>query len=305
MRISRVTPNYQFQNNKNMRNNNAAPSFKGTVPQPVVKGLSKFYDSVAANGGFKKFIKNFSLSDNTFTHLLVAESCFLSGFYMINTLRNDKISKEQKPQMLINDALTLGVSTAGAYLVEDKITNVVMKGAEKHFEKNKSYYMDLGKKVMASAESTPKGELLSKVGEVVSKSGDELSKGIDDVAAMIGKHAKNLIAEEGKFKAFQIGNDKLASVQNSVKDAVRNNAGNADKAKEAVAGLVDDIYNSSAARAEADKILPGINKLKVLVIFGIIYRYIGPVVITPIANKISSKFFDKKADKTEKPQEKK
>lgn len=305
MRISSVTPNYQLSNNKNMRNNNAAPSFKGSVSQPVVNGLSKFYDTVASNKGFQKFISGFSHSDKTFTHILVAESCFLSFFYMFNTWKNKNIKKEQKPQMLINDALTLGVSTAGAYLIEDKITNVVMKGAEKHFENNKSYYMDLGKKALASAESTPKGELLNKVGEVVNKAGDELTQGLDDVVSMIGKHAKNLVAEEGKFKAFQIGKDQLSSVQDIVKETIKNNAGNADKAKEAVSGIVDDIYNSSAARAEADKILPGINKLKVLVIFGIIYRYLGPVVITPIANKISSKFFDKKDDKAEKTQEKK
>lgn len=302
MKINSISPNYNIRNNSTANNQNGkyTQSFGALTPKPVVDGLSGFYTKVASTGGFQKFAKAFSKSNNTFTHLLVAESCFLSGFYMINTLRNKKIKKEQKPQMLINDALTLGVSTAGAYLAEDKITNVVMKGAEKYISNHGDFYTNLGKKTMAAAQSTPKADLLNKVAEVAGKAGEELTKGIDDVASLMGNHLKGIVAEEGKFKAFAISSDKLASVQSAVKDAVKNNAGNIDKAKEAVSRLVDDVYNSSAARAEVDKILPGINKLKVLVIFGIIYRYLGPVVITPIANKISSKLFDKKEDKEQK-----
>lgn len=304
MKINSINSQYQYNNkiagNKNQAN--AAPSFKGSVPQPVVNGLSNFYEGVAKTKPFQKFIKGFSNSNKTFTHLLVAESCILSGFYMINTLRNKKIKKEQKPQMLINDTLTLGVSTAGAYLVEDKITNVVAKASEKYFANHKDFYTELGKKAQdAAKQSSSKNVLLEKVGEVAGKTGEELTKGLDDVAAMVGSHLKGIVGESGKkLKTFQIEPEKLQAVQTSVKDAVSSNAGNIDKAKETVMGLVDDVYNSAAARSEADKIFSGINKLKVLVIFGIIYRYLGPVVITPIANKISSKFFDKKKENTEK-----
>lgn len=308
MRINSISPNYNINNNfvpKKQNNNSKVQSFKGnTVPEPVVNGLAKAYSWVADRNLFSKGIEWFSKSNKTFTHLLVAESCLLSGFYMINTLRNDKIKKEQKPQMIINDALTLGVSTAGAYLVEDKITDVVMKGAEKYIANHKDFYKGLAKEAMAKAESTPKNELLNKVGEVI-KNGN-LASGLDDVAEMIGTHLKGIVTENGgKSKAFGITKDKLQEIQTAVKDTVTNNSGSIEKAKEAVSGIVDDVYTSSAARAQADKILPGINKLKVLVIFGIIYRYLGPVVITPIANKISSKWFDKKTDKAESAQDKK
>ena len=50
-------------------------------------------------------------------------------------------------------------------------------------------------------------------------------------------------------------------------------------------------------------------KLKTIVIFGLIYRYIGPVLVTPLANKISSKLFkndkDSKTENTQKTQDKK
>ncbi|MCD7779217.1 MAG: hypothetical protein LUH05_00910 [Candidatus Gastranaerophilales bacterium] len=306
MRINSVNQSGYYNNQmQNKRNNNT--SFKGAVPEPVVDGLSNFYEKVAQNKPFQKFISNFSKSDKTFTHLLVIESCILSGFYMINTLTNKKIEKEQKPQMVINDALTLGLSTAGAYLAEDKITDVVAKGSEKYFAKHKDFYTELGKKAQEAAKTSPKNELLQKVEEVVSKKGEDLSKGLDDVSSMISGHLKGIVGEGDKLKTFQIKPEKLQEVQTSVKDAVTNNKGNAAKAKETVKGLVDDVYNSAAARKEADKTFSGINKLKVLVIFGLIYRYLGPVLFTPIANKLSSKFFDKKKEDKEetKTQEKK
>lgn len=302
MKINSITSGYNPKKQSNYKGQTQKDmSFKGFVPQPVVNGLSGFYEKVVANKGFQKFIKKFSNSNRTFTHVMVAESVLLSGFYMINTLRNKKIKKEQKPQMLINDTLTLGVSAAGAYLVEDKISDVVMKGAEKYFGAHKGFYTKIGEKVAAAN----KDELLTKVAEVAGKKGSELKEGIEQVSSKMASQLKGIVGEEGKLKAFQITQDKLASVQNAVKETITQNAGNVDKAKEAVKGLVDDVYNSAAARGEADKILPGINKLKVIIILGIIYRYLGPVVITPIANKISSKMFANKKENVDKSQEKK
>ncbi len=295
MKINRITP-IQYQNKKTspaMNNIQANPAFKGIVPQPIVNGLSNFYEGVAAKGGFQKFIKWFSNSNKSFTHLMVAESCFLSGFYMINTLRNKKIKKEQKPQMLINDALTLGVSTAGAYLLDGKITNFVSKAAEKYFVNHKDFYSKLGAKIKETASE----DLTRKVADAVKETDSaKLKAGIENVAQFAGEQLKGIVGKEGHLKAFQITPDKLSEVQTSIKNAVATNAGDVQKAAEAVKNATDDVFNSLAARAEANKILPGINKLKTIVIFGIIYRYLGPVVITPIANKISAKFFDKKKE---------
>ena len=296
MKIHSINSQYSNKNlnyNK-MKQSNITPSFKGGIKD----GLATMYGAVSKTNIYQNLIQRFSKSDKTFTHLLVAESCFLSGFYMINTLRNKKIDKEQKPQMLINDTLTLGVSTAGAYLVEDKITDVVMRGAEKYFTKHGDFYKKLGKEVQQDITS-PKNELLKKVVDTVSKTGNELTQGIDDVADFMGKQLKNVVGEKGKkLKAFQVTSEQFDSLKTSVKTALKDNAGKVDDAKNVVTNLVDDIYTSSAAREQADKTLSGINKLKVLVIFGLIYRYLGPVVITPIANKLSSKFFENKKEKT-------
>ena len=290
MRINSINNTYQNINRRNnTHKNQQIQSFKG-VPSSITEPLSNFYEKVASKGGFQKFIAKFSKT-NSFTHLMVADSCFLSGFYMINTLRNKKIKKEQKPQMLINDALTLGVSTAGAYLLDDKVTKVVDKLSNSYFSKNQDFYINKAKE---SAKN-----LAQKTGimdDIFNAAKDASDEGIGAVTQKIGEQLSGIVANGNKTKAFQISAEKLQEVKEGVSNAIKSNKGNMEGAKKAAAGLIDDVYDKLAGKAEADKIIPGINKIKTLVIFGIIYRYLGPVVVTPIANKLSSKFFSNKKD---------
>lgn len=304
MRINSINNQYQINARRNTQQNISQkqhnPSFGG-VKDVLAEPLSNFYDMVAGTNKFQNFVTKFSRT-NSFTHLMVAESCFLSGFYMINTLRNKNIKKEQKPQMLINDALTLGVSTAGAYFVEDKITTMVEKGAEKYFSNNAEFYKTLGK----GLSDKSKMGLLDKVTQTLKNTNPtKLAEGIDDVVENIGAHLKGIVQQNGKEKAFHITEETVKGIQSSVKEAINTNKDDIELATQKVRGLIDDAYDKVAARAEADKLMPGIQKLKVLVIFGIIYRYLGPVVITPIANKLSSKFFDKKKPDETKAQQSK
>ena len=297
MKINSINSTYHYGAGKN--NSYKQPktqSFKG-VPETITKPLSNFYEKVAGSNSFQRFISKFSKT-NSFTHLMVAESCFLSGFYMINTLRNKKIKKEQKPQMLINDALTLGVSTAGAYLLDDKVTKVVDNISNSNKTKNQDFYINKAKE--SARNIAQKTGILDDIYNAAKEASDD---GIDTVTKKIGEQISGIIAKGEKTKAFQISADKLKEVQEGVSNAIRANKGNMEGAKKAATGLIDDVYDKLAGKVEADKIVPGINKIKTLVIFGIIYRYLGPVVVTPIANKLSSKFFSNKKEKE--PAEKK
>lgn len=295
MRINSINNTYQYKTNKNNVNNNRKDiqSFKG-VPTAITEPLSNFYEKVASTGGFQKFISKFSKT-NSFTHLMVAESCFLSGFYMINTLRNKKIKKEQKPQMLINDALTLGVSTAGAYLLDDKVTKVVDNLSNSYFTKNQDFYINKAKETAKNLAQ--KTGIMDDIFNAAKEASDD---GINLVTRKIGEQLSGIVAKGDKTKAFQISADKLKEVQEGVSNAIKSNKGNMEGATKAAAGLIDDVYDKLAGKVEADKVIPGINKIKTLVIFGIIYRYLGPVVVTPIANKLSSKFFSNKKENLEK-----
>ncbi len=291
MKINSINNQYQY-NTRRVENNNltkkqSTPAFGG-MTDVVVEPLSNFYDKVANTQGFQKFITKFSRT-SSFKHLMFAESCFLSSFYMINTLRNKKIKKEQKPQMLINDTLTLGVSSAGAYFLDGVITKGVDKLTNSYFTNNQEYYIQRAKDITGNIG---KENIL---GDICKAAQDATEEGIKKVTDTIGEQLKKITAEKGKeLKAFQISPEKLTEIQNGVADAIKNNKGNVDKVKETATGLIDDVYDKLGGKIEADKLIPGINKLKTVVAFGLIYRYLGPVLVTPLANKLSSKFFDKK-----------
>ena len=297
MKINSISnQQYNYSRNKANLNMDNAPSFKaGGELNKVQKGIVGAYDKLAQTKPFQKFAGKLAKSDRSFTYLMVAESVILSTFYAINSLRNKKIEKEQKPQMVINDALVLGVSATGSLLLDSKVNKVVDSLSDKYFKKPEiqDFYRNLGKKAQdALGAEAPKSKLLETV-----------AQGADDAAKMVGEHLKGIVGKTGELKPFEISADKLKTIQTNVKNAINSNSGNLDKAKEAVKGCVDDAYDALAARKEIKDIIPGINKLKTIVIFGLIYRYIGPVIVTPLANNLSSKLFNNKGKKEEKAEQ--
>ena len=288
MRINSISAQTNIQKNNRLNNKQANPTFGAAGAPGVFNQMATAgYKAVSDTNLFKKMASGLSKSDRTFTMLMIAESVILSSFYMINTLRNKNIEKEQKPQMVINDAMVLGVSAAGSWFLDDKVTKVVNKIADNYFAKpaTQEFYKGLGKEAATAAKTELFGEIANG-GEAVSKK--------------IGEHLKGLVGKEGNLKTFEISEEQLQGIQKKAKNIVTKAAGNTETAKKQLSGCLDDVYEAMAAKKEAAKIVPGINKLKTLVVFGIIYRYLGPVVVTPLANKISAKFFDNKGKKAEK-----
>ena len=99
--------------------------------------LSSKFERLSKSKPLQKFAK-FLSTKNAFTHLIVADSALISGTYMIRTLKNKKIDKEQKPAMLINDALVWGFSTASTYLLDNKLNNLTEKTIDRFVKVNKS-----------------------------------------------------------------------------------------------------------------------------------------------------------------------
>lgn len=150
--------------------------------------LSKGFEALSKSKPLQKFAK-FLSTKNAFTHLLVLDSALISGTYMLRTIKNKKIEKEQKPAMLINDALVWGFSTSCTYLLDSKLNKLAEKTIDKFVKANKG-------------------------------------------SAHVMEHL--------------------------------------------------------------DDYVKGIKNIKSLVIAGFIYRYVGPVIMTPIANKISKKVMEKR-----------
>ena len=290
MKINNINSTYQYtraNNKKNQaQNNNTTPSFQGIVPKKAITGLSNFYEGIAKTKPFRGFAKEFSKTNNSFTHLMAIESCLLSGFYMINTIRNKKIDKEQKPQMLVNDMLTLGVSTGGAYLFDNKVTKAFDKFTNNYFVKHQDYYIQEA----ADAIKTMKDDFVEKIGTVAKEASDE---GIESLISGLKEQAKPILSDGKAKKAFEVTTEKFDEVAKKITETIQNNKGKSEDAIKAAADLADDIFKNVAGKLEAKKLDGGMRKIKTLVVFGIIYRYLGPVVVTPIANKISAKLVGK------------
>ena len=161
------------------------------------------------------------------------------------------------------------------------------------------YAVDFYKKLGEKSVTTHINDFMTQVEKTVTKTGKELEEGAAKTAATLGEHLKTLVVKEGKTpKTFQITKDKLEQAQNAIRETMKTKP--AHEAKEAVGAKVKDLYANLAGRIEADKFEAGMRKVKTLIIFGIIYRYMGPVIVTPLANKLSSKFFGKKETENKK-----
>ena len=190
MTINSVTPYKASASVNNLQNvsfKGAGSKAYGKMTDVLASGISKIVDTDV----FSKMTNTLGKSKKYLPHLIAAESLWLSTFYVLGAMKNDKISKEQKKTEVYYQALVTAFSAIGAYTLD----NVV-------------------------------------------------NKGIDNFS-----------------KTFKAANPNMDSV----------------------------VMKNS---------LNGLKNLKTLVVFATIYRFIGPILLNPIANKITGR---KKPEK--KPQE--
>lgn len=253
--------------------------------------LPNIYKKAAGMEFVQNGIKALSRTDS-FKLLIILESLYLSSWYTFWGLKNKKIDKEQKAQLAVHDVLTFGIGTAGAVYLDDHVSRFVENSAEKHLKKHADFYIKKGKE---NLKSNPLSELLDTALKTAGKKGSELEDGLKETAGLIKSHLKDITGKEGKLKTFQVTNDKIIQLQEEVKAAVKQSAGDSGfNLKEAVIKASEKFYDLAAARNEAEGTIKGVNVLKKVIIFGFMYRFAGSLLATPLAVKISSKLFPKK-----------
>lgn len=130
MKISlNTTPNFNYtkEYDKQNKSDNAKynPAFTGSVSQVYdsfchgvgKKVCGKLFDNKLINwiGGLPKD------PDNAVKHFLVVGSVITSGMYMKQTLTNDKMDKDRRQTLAVNQGFTLILSTLGAYTLDSKL----------------------------------------------------------------------------------------------------------------------------------------------------------------------------------------
>lgn len=299
MKINNITQhnlsikNTNKQNYRQINYNQTEPSFKGVtgkvsnelsngvlaktkllygkLTDTLATGLSK----VADTKGFGKITKWLGDPKNEkigFPLVIAAESIWLSTFYTLSALKNKKVEKKQKETEAIYQTLVAVFCALGAFTIDGLVNNIV-----KNFQNTfKQVRTDSNIEVIENAIKNINQDNVKKALEpIIENSKKILSNSKDE---RIIKSAKNTI-ENAFESALKTATDSadISMVKNAIKKFMK----------------IDKIDNCAK----------GISKIKTVIIFATIYRFIGPVIMNPIANKISGHFQNKaKANESNKAQ---
>ncbi len=186
--------NSQYQYRNNAKSNQrlysgisySQPAFKGiedipvksSLLNPFKKGydrfttwLSKNYIEKLYGSKFAGFLADHSKKlDGVVDHMQVLGSTIISGMYMLQTLRNDKMDEDRKRTLAINQGLTFGFATLGSYVVDRSLDSWWEKLTVKYAEKQTGN-KDLGKLIREQNSS-----IIKKAEETFGKSWKDISK---------------------------------------------------------------------------------------------------------------------------------
>ncbi len=293
-------------------------SFKGLPASGAVsKAYGKVTDGIAHGEGWLASTKpvqkliDFLKDKNYQQHIVATVGMVLSGFYMLDTARSKTIEKDQKMPLIMNQGIVAAASTVGGYTLDNYLTKKLSKFTEtfnianikdkevqkivldlhakkdnlekadieklfakiKNVEENKTYTWDkdiveafefnsgIKKQLKAELKKSPNDETIKKVLEEI----DKIPKKDVD---------KNIKAGEIFIKNMKDSNfmKKLFS-------------------KQAFDNSLKLVTNGEKNLAQ---LMTGLKIAKSIMVFGLIYRFISPVVATPIANNISARLEKKK-----------
>lgn len=299
-------PNYKRQEVQFTGNVNA-------LSNPFKKGYNKLvgfirdqYFMRIINSNFMEWLlKKTDNVENMSTHMMVIGSTLISGMYAVRTLQNDKLDQHKRRTLALNDFLTWGLSTFGAYAL-DKSLNKKWEGVTRRFaaeyikKHTDSEYIKQFDEKQAALKAEAK------------------AKGIEYKAPEFTPHELAQKCKENNITPYNLNQRILeeankASVDNYKVD-IRNkqieilNAKLPDGKKMAFLEKRPAIKNVKDFNVEVLKYAPltnklkGMNAIKSIFIFGMMYRYIVPVLVMKPANKLGNYIHQKNAEKEQQTQ---
>lgn len=287
--LNTSAPQYRY-NNQNIFNNkkyssNSVPAFTGAadkVAESVVKkskffsGIAnkfeKAYDNISDWMGKKvipkvfdneltdRFTNKVKESDLLFNHFLAVGSAITSGMYMYKTLTNDKMDKDRKQTLAVNQFLTFVLSTAGAYLIDTSLSD---------------WWQKMTVRYASGQCKDEKFTLVKEFNEEVAKvkkENEAIKKSNDALKASAKKEGRKLVKEE-------LQDYKKVRADKFLKKRLGN-----------YLGTPADVKNLTRK-------INGMGKLKTMLVFGLVYRYLVPVAVTKPANILCEKYLAHKKEK--------
>ena len=279
-----------YGNNNKSRN----VAFNGAVPKEsaffkpfknatnaLTDAIADYYTApIAYSNSLTNWLSRRKNLDKIVGHMQTAGSFIISGMYMIQTLRNDNLDEKKKKTLAVNQGLTLLFSTLGAYLLDSKLVNIWNK-----YVTNKYVAKHIGKTPEELAENLKTHQKNTKERFFENHQEDVKLENVDLKAQKkaydkeiksglklpeFGKYLDNLL--ERKSTKLELKIFKTPNLLHYVEKGLKNTNITAD--------------------------IKALDALKSLIVFGTVYRFIGPVAVTPVANMIGNRLFYSKENKS-------
>ncbi len=282
MQINFSTVNVNRSNNN--YNKSQQQTFTGAhIQSKLFDPVKKHYDNLAegiARNYYERFYRsNFAKwfvgktknVKNMTTHMSAIGATLISGMYTIRTLQNDKLDHEKRKTLALNDVMTWAISTAGSYFLDSKLANW-WDGVTTRFAAN--YLLD-----HPEARRTR-------------TFGDWDPKNINQFMQEWYKHKNN--------KIDQLNNKIADSLADGSYKGLRKPNLHHVKPEEAIPYKnVRDFNLDVLKNKRLTTLIDGMGVLKSLFVFGMVYRYIVPVLVMKPANKIGAYIHKKNAEKNQ------
>lgn len=233
--------------------------------------------------------ENLKDSSNLYQHCLTAGSLVTSGLYIEKTLTNDKLDKDRKKTLAVNQGLTFVLSTIGAYTLDKYLKNWWENVTAKF----------VGNQVELENFSENFKNINKAIDTINKKLKETPNADVNKIAEQVKESLKMPKEGENGYKGF------TEYLEHAVKGAIED----ADDVVKSVDRLKLDKYIEKLV-GEESKLMPalseelsakvkGMGLLRSMLVFGFIYRYFVPVVVTKPANWLCEKYLSHKQSKSE------
>ena len=332
MQVSMNTFNVNNRYNNNLKSNRqqsftgiarlASEAGEQAVKSKLFDPITKQYDKLT-NGLAKNYFGNFFQSDfakwfvkrtknvkNMTTHMSAIGATLISGMYTIRTLQNDKLDPEKRKTLAINDVLTWGLSTAGSYLIDAKLANwwegVTTRFAANYIDskpeaKNAELLGDWDpKNIYQMIEEAPQ-IANNKINEMKAKLSPEQFEDWLINKARMTKDDLVDIPEQLTAKAYMAAKKTFKDAPEKLNEWI-SKSGHTKEGLEKITKTVTkgarDLNLDFLRDIRLTTLIDGMGVLKSLAVFGMVYRYLVPVLVMKPANKIGAYMHKKNAEKT-------
>lgn len=310
--------NFQTVNSNNNFRNAKATSFQGVPPvrsklfDPVTKQYdnltefiaNKYYAAIYKSPFAKWFIDKTKSVKNMTTHMSAIGATLISGMYTVRTLQNDKLDSEKRKTLALNDVMTWGLSTAGSYFIDNKLASWWDRVTNR-FTAN--YLLDnpRAKRLRTLGDWNP-AHLQEMMGKKFSMDAD--ASNIDNVIAEAKKNGFQVSGvEDGKInftlpgKFNKLISERIDRINKAIEDpnykGLRKPLQHVDM--DPVISNIRDFNLDVLKNKRLTTLIDGFSVLKSLFVFGMVYRYIVPVMVMKPANKLGAYIHKKNAEKAQ------